>query len=292
LTYDSARHQVVLVGGQANAGLTRDTWAWDGSLWTQLEDIGPSARTGHALAFDSSRKRVVLFGGSAGTNVLNDTWEWDGASWTQVADTGPPARQGVACAFSTKLARVVLFGGMDQNNQAFADTWTWDGTDWTEEQDVGPSARANHRLAYDAVRDRVVLFGGMTVQSYQVDEGNWLQHNWVTKYNYFYVTDTWEWDGTKWTRVADTGPSARASHGMLFDGSRVVLFGGQGGGYFADTWAWDGKFWTELQDVGPGPRAPAGMAYDSDRGRAVLFGGAAPANSLGDTWEFYDHSGS
>jgi hypothetical protein len=79
---------------------------------------------------------------------------------------------------------------------------------------------------------------------------------------------------------------------MLFDGSRVVLFGGQGSGYFADTWAWDGKFWTELQDVGPSSRAPAGMVYDGDRGRAVLFGGAGQANPLGDTWEFYDHSGS
>jgi hypothetical protein len=231
----------------------------------------------------------VLFGGTTGAAVLNDTWEWDGTAWTQIADTGPSARQGLAFAFSNKLGRVVLFGGMDQNSKAFADTWTWDGTEWTQEQDAGPSARANHRLAYDTLRDRVVLFGGMTIQSYVVDEGSWPNHNYVTHYNYFYVNDTWEWDATKWTRVADTGPTPRAGEGLVFDGSRVLLYGGQGSGYFADTWAWDGKFWTELQDVGPGLRVPAGMVYDSDRNRTVLFGGAQQPGSLGDTWEFYDH---
>jgi hypothetical protein len=33
-------------------------------LWTQKEDIGPSARFGHAMAYDSVRSRTILFGGS------------------------------------------------------------------------------------------------------------------------------------------------------------------------------------------------------------------------------------
>jgi hypothetical protein len=59
-----------------------DTWVWNGELWTQLEDIGPSARAANALAFDSTRERIVLFGGVAGSAVLADTWEWDGTEWT------------------------------------------------------------------------------------------------------------------------------------------------------------------------------------------------------------------
>jgi hypothetical protein len=31
-------------------------------LWTQKEDIGPSARFGHAMTYDSARSRTVLFG--------------------------------------------------------------------------------------------------------------------------------------------------------------------------------------------------------------------------------------
>ena len=233
----------------------------------------------------------MLFGGVAGSTVLADTWEWDGSQWTQMADTGPSSRQGHDMTFDSKIKRVVLFGGMNQNNQAFGDTWSWDGTEWTQEQDTGPSARANHKLAYDAVRDRTVLFGGSTIQSYQVDTGSfWTGHHYETHYSYYFLNDTWEWNGSQWSRVADTGPAPRGRHGMGFDGTRVLLFGGQGSAYFGDTWDWDGKHWTQLQDIGPGPRAPAGMAYDSDRGRSVLFGGVSQNVAyLGDTWELYEH---
>ena len=35
-------------------------------LWTQKEDIGPSARFGHAMTYDSVRSRTTLFGGLIG----------------------------------------------------------------------------------------------------------------------------------------------------------------------------------------------------------------------------------
>jgi len=77
---------------------------------------------------------------------------------------------------------------------------------------------------------------------------------------------------------------------MVYDGSSVLLFGGQGAGYFSETWLWDGKHWTQLQDIGPAPRSPAGMVFDSGRNRSVLFGGGNQGGSLGDTWELYDRS--
>jgi len=279
MAYDATRHQTVLFAGNASGQPLNDTWAWNGELWTQSEDIGPSARTGPALAFDSIRERVVLFGGLAGdgSTFFADTWEWDGTEWTQMADTGPSGRQGHAIAFDSKIKRVVLFGGgivgdSLGRNQPFGDTWSWDGTEWTQEDETGPSARSFHRLAYDAVRDRVVLFGGDSSSSI--------------------LGDTWEWDGSRWRQVADTGPS-RAGYGMGFDGSRVLLFGGLGptGAYFGDTWSWDGKHWTQLQDIGPAPRVSAGMVYDNDRSRSVLFRGYGQNNAyLRDTWELYEHS--
>ena len=54
------------------------TWEWDGRLWTQRQDMGPSGRYGHALAYDSQRDRVVLFGGYAFLppgGYVSDTWE-------------------------------------------------------------------------------------------------------------------------------------------------------------------------------------------------------------------------
>jgi hypothetical protein len=85
---------------------------------------------------------------------------------------------------------------------------------------------------------------------------------------------------------------------MVYDGTNVLLFGGQDtrtfglifqtAQYFGDTWQWDGKHWTHLQDIGPAARWPAGMTFDSVRKRSVLFGGFNQTGNFGDTWELYD----
>jgi hypothetical protein len=55
----------VLYGGEAVCGVLNDTWEWDGNEWTQVADMGPSARKFHSLAHDTKERRVVLFGGQA-----------------------------------------------------------------------------------------------------------------------------------------------------------------------------------------------------------------------------------
>src|SRR5437773_323590 len=102
----------------------------------------------------------------------------------------------------------------------------------------GPGA-----MAYDVAHGRVVLFRG---------------------------SETWEWDGARWTRKAETGPSARSSFAMTYDAARqrVLLFGGQfNGNLYRDTWEWDGATWTKRADTGPSPRSGHAMAYDTARQR-------------------------
>ncbi|HMF46492.1 MAG TPA: kelch repeat-containing protein [Candidatus Udaeobacter sp.] len=60
---------------------------------------------------------------------------------------------------------------------------------WTQKQDIGASSRVSHGVTYDAERNRVLLFGG--------DPGGRP------------LADTWSWDGSLWTQLADTGPLAR-----------------------------------------------------------------------------------
>jgi hypothetical protein len=74
-------HCVILFGG-TNPGTNKpndNTWKWNGKLWTQSQDIGPSPRRDHNLAYDIKRDRVVLFGGLTGTGgtgiPAGDTWE-------------------------------------------------------------------------------------------------------------------------------------------------------------------------------------------------------------------------
>jgi len=301
MAWDAANGQVVLFGGLSadNSTFLNDTWGWDGESWTQLDDIGPSQRARHGLVFDAKRMRIVLFAGIGGSNSsftpLRDTWEWDGDAWTQIADTGPSPRSGHAMVYDTARGRVLLFGGND-NGGALADTWSWDGVEWTQEQDDGPPARTAHAMAYDSVRDRVVLFGGESFSSQQVTQtvsdggisgafgGTHTETHTVVTTNL--LNDTWEFDGTLWTRAADTGPDPRAGAGMIYNGQSQILFGGrQDARFFNDTWEWDGAHWTQRQDIGPPARAFAGMAFDANRDRAVLFGGAAGTAAFGDTWE-------
>ena len=244
-------------------------------LWTQKQDIGPSARDFPSMTFDAARQRVVLFGGQLANGELrSDTWSWDGTDWTQLADIGPPPRVAAAIAFDAARQRVVLAGGFPTAG-TLTDTWEWDGAEWTQLADTGPDARAMHAMAYDAGRKQVVLFGGL-------DNANNV------------LGDTWAWDGTEWTQLADAGPQARALPAMTFDAAarHVLLFGGMSSpptnAMLGDTWAWDGVGWTELAQFGPPAAAAASIECD---GRTVLLfgGGIATSNptvAFGGTWQW------
>jgi hypothetical protein len=82
MAYDSTHGRTVLFGGlpgPLRPAVVGDKWEWDGENWTQMADVGPSARQAHSLASDSQRNQTVLFGGSGGhANPFNaDTWAWD-----------------------------------------------------------------------------------------------------------------------------------------------------------------------------------------------------------------------
>ena len=65
LAYYPGTHQLLLFGGYNGAYLD-DTWAWNGTTWTELNtgsSGAPSARYGPALAYDTASGQMVLFGG-------------------------------------------------------------------------------------------------------------------------------------------------------------------------------------------------------------------------------------
>ena len=81
MAFDAARSQVVLFGGVSAGTTFGDTWAWDGTDWTERTPVhSPSPRTGPGMAYDIGRSQVVQFGGG---DSLGDTWTWGGTDWTQ-----------------------------------------------------------------------------------------------------------------------------------------------------------------------------------------------------------------
>ena len=134
--------------------------------------------------------------------------------WTERANFGPGARRGAAMAYDSARGVTVMFGGDPVETPYLGDTWEWDGKEWAQVSNMGPAARSVAGMVFAADEKAGVLFGGKPAGGFANPFG-----------------DTWRWDGTAWTEVADSGPVARSGHGMAFDGNRnkVVLFGGLSG---------------------------------------------------------------
>jgi hypothetical protein len=294
MAYDSARGVTVLFGGYGNTDVVGNTWEWNGSFWVQRSPLNsPSARSDMAMAYDPARGVTVLFGGYEDSGLDNDTWIWDGNNWTQLFPANsPPARDDGTMVFDTKRGVMVLFGGADNNDGAYNDTWEWDGTNWSQIplSDTTPSARYGAVMAYDAAHQVSVLFGGQDPSGPNLNDTwlwngtSWLQVNVdseVTPQSRSYATmdfdaargvsvmyggycgegycsDTWEWDGSSWNVLMESGGpgSGLSYHAMAYDlvHSVSVVYGGDGTGqnYTTDAWFWNGSFWTEAQPVAPG----------------------------------------
>jgi hypothetical protein len=234
MAYDTARGRSVLFGGSTPTAVISDTWEWDGNTWIRRDlATSPPPMAWAAMAYDSARGRMVLFGAfNAFGGWFSETWEFDGATWTQAHPANYPSsgRRGAAMAFDSSRNRIVMFGGSDPSvSVRTAETWEWDGTNWMRKTPtVSPYERLWHAMAFDPQRNRTILFGGDHLQPYYLGDTN----------------DTWEWDGSQWTRDwTAAAPSIRSGHSMVYDSAigRMVLSGGNNAGvspstYPDDTW--------------------------------------------------------
>jgi hypothetical protein len=318
--YDAATNQLVLFGGDAQVGVTGNTWIWSGSGWAaQSPATSPPARFEASMAYDPATSQLVLFGGYGTTGYFNDTWTWNGKTWTQESPvSSPPARSGASLAFDGATNQLVLFGGA--GNATDDDTWTWNGGTWTElSPATSPGTRYNASLAYDAGTSQLVLFGGDNGIGVLGDTWTWNGSDWAEQspaasppgrevgsmtydtatgqlvlfggYNSGFLADTWTWNGSTWSQSSSaTSPPARDYATLAYDAgtSQLVLFGGYGGsGALADVWTWNGITWTEASTgVSPPTLAYASTAYDTATGQFVLFGGESPSGALADTWTY------
>ncbi len=281
LVSDSARKQVMLLGGSAV-----ETAIWDGASWTNLlQDPRPPRRQEHAMAFDPSRQRVVLFGGretGGSLGLMNDTWEWDGKQWTELPAAMPPtAREGHALAYDSINQRILLFGGLGGSG-ALADTWAWDGQTWSLiSPQTSPPPTHGHSMALEEQRGRVLLCSGQALGPGSASV----------------PADTWAWDGVTWLNLG-WAPEVR-EQAMTYDPvlDRCVLFGGlsipTNGGTpspQSETWVWSGGSWS-LASPNESPRPMSGhaMAFDHANNRimSVNENFFADPGPMADMWNYF-----
>jgi hypothetical protein len=201
------------------------------------------------------------------------------AMWTKV-EAPPAAVARAAGVFVYDQARenCVVFGGrpVDDRGSSLEDTGLWSRDTWV------PVAAEYGRRGYvtgvfDSRRRRTVVYGGS-------DGG-------------FFFRDTWEFDGSAWTRQDTESPGHRNGHGLAYDSRRqvTVLFGGYDGFSWKDeVWEWDGDAWTQgcteercLASPRPAARSRSVFVFDEARGVSVLFGGVTKdGESFDDTWSW------
>ena len=181
--------------------------------------------------------------------------------------TLPTPLHGEALAWDDVRDRLVLFGGRDPGGW-LAGTWEWDGLAWRQTVDASssPPVRAGHALAFDPDRKRIVLYGGMTSPP-------------ATS-----LCDTWEYDGSRWTRLRHDACTDQRSRNtsLVFDSRRrqlLLLDGPAIGGDEARPgrlWAWQQHQWRLVDGHGPRRIGFSQAAFDDKRGVLVvpvLFGG-------------------
>jgi len=119
-------------------------------------------------------------------------------------------------------------------------------------------------MAFDPATGQVLLFGGQSASGF--------------------MSDTWTWDGTDWTPMADLGstpPPMRDAVITQAGPNGLLLVGGtmQGGKAVSGEWFWDGAAWYRMDALGYShPRPGAAAAYDSNTEIAVWYGGADTAS--------------
>jgi hypothetical protein len=309
-----------------------DTWEWTGSRWLErFLAHTPPPRAAHSMVFDSARNRVVMFGGRQAKLNLDDTWSYDGNDWTQIKSANAPSvRELAGAAYDSARDRIVLFGGTHQTysedgrtltETPLHDTWEFDGTNWRQILSDGPAV-TKPVLEYDPVRKQTIMIAydskiATVMYAYDPAAAKWNQltpaalppcanevaMTWQGSNNTILLTggvcststvaeETWEWDGTKWTKVDLTVfVGTYFGEAMTFDPDHqlVVLFGGGpvSGALLNTTYTYSNKVWASVGDIAyPVPRSLFTFVTDPVRNVIYLYGGLNDATNFFDFWTY------
>lgn len=117
--FDPIKKLTYMIGGD---GPSPDTWAWNGTTWTNLFTALPRYQAG--VVYDADDRRVLAWGGQEAGGVSAMTSTWDGAGGWMMHDVagGPGGRQGHAMFYDPIRHGTVVFGG-SSSTAIFGDTW-------------------------------------------------------------------------------------------------------------------------------------------------------------------------
>jgi cysteine-rich repeat protein len=230
-------------------------------IWRDVTPTQLSARWGAKMVRDPVHDEIVMFGGF-NSAALGDTWVLRAGAWEKrTPASSPEPRYGHAMAYLPNVG-VVMFGGTNGQGIYFNGTWVWNGSSWTKlniDPSTAPSDRSGAAMALNPQNDHLMLFGG--------------SHG-ATVYG-----DTWEFDGSSWSKVSTPTVSGMPFVTMFVDpnagvpdSGAVWILGGDGSSTGGKLLFWEISQWvTHLPPGGIPPYVEPGISVDHSR--VVLFGG-------------------
>jgi hypothetical protein len=140
-----------------------------------------------------------------------------------------------------------------------------------------PAPRSNAAAIYDSLNHRLVIFGGKSAS------GN--------------LNDVWAFDlrNNNWselTPASGPAPAPRFTANGVYNpaAQQMIIWSGQGAGFFNDVWAFDlnSKSWSQFTPPDPNPNTRYGVAsiFDPRAKELVAFAGFTDAGRFDDTWRF------
>jgi len=250
---NDARSQIGGVGTQTAAICiggntppeTGNTETYDGSSWTEVNDLNTARRLVQGMGTVYTSAFAV--GGYAPPGYQTIVESWNGTSWTETTDLN--SAKGAGGQAGTSTAGIV-FSGVPGGPQVTNEEWN--GSTWTEIADLN-TGRRNAGSA-GTVYTAAILFGG--------DETPPL------------TGKTEIWNGTSWTEVNDMNTAREELAGA---GTSTLALGSGGAPHpKTNVEAWDGTSWTEVNDLATARRELSSQASNSQTSALVFGGSTAP----------------
>ena len=138
----------LIYGGEPNTGTLDQTESWNGTNWTEVNNLNTSRfRLAGAGADNTS---AIAIGGSPGPAT---TELWNGTNWTEVNDLNT-GREDMGANGTATAA--LIFGG---SSPARDETEEWNGASWSETSDLN-TGRKELGAAKSGTSTSSLAFGG------------------------------------------------------------------------------------------------------------------------------------
>jgi hypothetical protein len=116
----------IKVGGQTPPNpLTANTELWDGTSWTEVNNLN-TAKRGAGMGGENSATAIYFGGASTASQGLANTEFWNGTSWTEVADLGT-GRKFLTGSVNSPVAGVIGAAGYQPSSpytRNITEEWT------------------------------------------------------------------------------------------------------------------------------------------------------------------------